>query len=273
MLPQHLALVSKTPDVPFGELAQVSAALQKQVTRDFTPIWNIEATIDAFPSLQDVPLGYWPIILVKTVQHGGQHKDHDSQPFALIAVGDSWSLAASHEALEMLVDPFGQRLIAGASPMPEQGRVEFLVEICDPCEDGEFAYLVNGFLVSDFCTPQYYDPERVSGVRYSFRGAVSEPHEVLRGGYLTWHEPESGDWFQRTRFTEPAAFKNLGSLPMGAQGIRGEIDRLTPETYRLSRLDPGCSTSKRATSAREAVCKAMSARAKRLEEQIEGLLG
>ena len=39
---------------------------------------------------------------------------------------DVWSLTASHECLEMLADPFGNRLIAGDSPKPDQGRVQIL---------------------------------------------------------------------------------------------------------------------------------------------------
>ena len=42
----------------------------------------------------------------------GVHMDKDNQPFALIASGntlDEWSLTASHEMCEMLVDPSGDK--------------------------------------------------------------------------------------------------------------------------------------------------------------------
>jgi hypothetical protein len=44
----------------------------------------------------------------------------------------------------MLVDPSGNRLVAGDSPKTDQGRVSFLVEVCDPSEAADFAYSANG---------------------------------------------------------------------------------------------------------------------------------
>jgi hypothetical protein len=41
----------------------VSAAIQKQISRDFGPMWNVEATVDAFKKLEDVPIGYWHVLL------------------------------------------------------------------------------------------------------------------------------------------------------------------------------------------------------------------
>ncbi|HEX9444830.1 MAG TPA: hypothetical protein VGA73_11955 [Candidatus Binatia bacterium] len=268
MLPIELALVSTLPQVGFADLSMVSAAIQKQVVRDFGPVWNVTATIDAFATLDDVPVGYWPIIVVEAVTHGGQHRDRNGQPFALIEGGPSWSLAAGHEALEMLADPFGSRLIAGASPVEAQGRVEFLVEVCDPCEDDDFAYTVNGVLVSDFYTPSYFDPVAAAGVRYSFTGAITAPREVLPGGYLTWHEPVGGDWFQLRRFTDKPEIKNLGPLPIGSEAIRTKIDRLTPETYRLSRLHESRPSMRRAHAARRSIEAATAARARGWKEII-----
>jgi hypothetical protein len=271
MIPMQLALISTVAQVDFADLSMVSAAIQKQIVRDFEPVWNAPATIDAFATLDDVPVGYWPIIVVEAVAHGGQHRDRNGQPFALIEGGTSWSLAASHEALEMLADPFGSRLIAGASPAPGQGRVEFLVEICDPCEDDDFAYTVNGVLVSDFYTPNYFDPVTAAGVRYSFTGALTAPREVLPGGYLTWHEPVGGDWFQLRRFTADPEIKNLGPLPIGSEAIRTMIDRLTPETYRLGRLDESRRSVVGARAARRSIAAATAARAQCWRDTIESL--
>ena len=128
----------------------------------------------------------------------------------------------------MLVDPFGSRLVAGDSPKPGQGRVEFLVEVCDPSEAAEFGYSVNGILMSDFYTPRFFDPLVAPGVRYSFTGALTEPRQVLRGGYLSWHDPVSDHWWQQTWFSGAAPrFRDLGVLTASAGGIRAQIDRIT----------------------------------------------
>jgi hypothetical protein len=50
------------------------------------------------------------------------------------------------------------------------GRVEFLVEACDPSEAAEFGYTIDNLLVSDFYTPRYFDPVQSDSVRYSFTG-------------------------------------------------------------------------------------------------------
>ena len=68
-------------------------------------------------------------------------------------------------------------------------RVNYLVEVCDPSEAAEHAYSCNGILVSDFYTPNYFDPVKAGGVRYSFTGAITEPLQVLLGGYLSWQDP------------------------------------------------------------------------------------
>ena len=89
----------------------------------------------AFDSLDDLPLDYWPVIIKDDIGDptaAGYHEDQHGQPFALVQHGQGWSLTASHEVLEMLADPFGRRLVAGESPVRGQGRVKFLVEVCDP---------------------------------------------------------------------------------------------------------------------------------------------
>ena len=236
---QQLALVSEVQDVSFSELATVSAALQKQATRDLAPIWGIEATVDPFADLADVPIGYWPIIVVRDVPNAaGVHLDQNGQPFALVEFDQLWSLTASHECQEMLVDPFGNRLVAGISPKKNQGRVEFLVEVCDPSEAQQFGYTVNGVLVSDFYTPSFFDPVKAAGVRYSFTGSITGPRQVLRGGYLSWHDPVTNNWWQLIWFGPNKQFRNLGVLARNGQSIRSAIDRLTIPPVAAAGRDP-----------------------------------
>jgi hypothetical protein len=264
MLPIHLALVSLTPVVDFGELSKVSAALQKQLVRDFGPIWSVEATIDAFARLEDVPLGYWTIMVVDTFDHGGQHKDRKNQPYALVAADHTWPLVASHEALEMLADPFGSRLVVGNSPDLAQGRVEFLVEVCDPCQDDDFGYTVNGVLVSDFYTPNFFDPAAAAGVRYSLTGALTRPRQVLSGGYLTWREPTSGDWFQQRVTGGSPQITNLGPIQPGANGLRAAIDSVSPIGRRFAGLPPDRPSLKNAALRREWADRGAAAQAREL---------
>jgi hypothetical protein len=270
---QQLALVSDTPQVSFAETALVAAALDKQATRDFAPIWGTSASIHAFEKLEDVPLGYWPMIIRDDIGFDGAagiHLDKDGQPFALITADDGWSLTASHETVEMLADPFGNRLIAGPSIKQGQGRVNYLVEVADPSEAAVFGYTVNDILMSDFYTPSYLDPVTASGVRYSFTGAITKPREVLKGGYLSWHEPVSDDWWQATFFGAKLEFHNLGHLDASQGSLRSQIDAKSGAQsikFMLPKKNLLTATSKK-TSLGQA---SSSSRAKSLRSQIEGL--
>jgi hypothetical protein len=269
--PIHLALVVDAP-VPARAVMEVGAALQRQLTRDVAPIWEINATLDVFAALEHVPPGYWPILVgdeFPGVEAVGMHLDRDGQPFALVELSPSWSLTASHEAIEMVIDPWGNRTVPGGSPMAGQGLVDILVEVCDPPGGAQWAYTVNGYLVSDFVTPNYYDPVGAPGVRYSFTGALKGPREILEGGYLSWRHPATREWWQadRTESTE-IRFKRLGQLDSQGRPSRELVDEHTPMTQLFTGTafdDPYLVHAReRRTSTREA----SAARAKAIRDRL-----
>jgi hypothetical protein len=274
MLTQQVALVSEIQGFDFSALTSVSAALQKQVTRDVAPIWGVQSTVDAFQSLDDVPLGYWPLIVTNQPlgNAAGVHMDQDGQPYALVEVSDSWSLTASHECLEMLVDPYGNRTIAGPSPKADQGRVEFLVEVCDPCEDAAFAYTVNDVLVSDFYTPHFFDPTAGDNVAYSFSQAIPAPRQVLNNGYLSWHDPVADQWWQRTMFNGEQQDRNLGAITnRGERSLREWINGKTPQHLEATRLKKGHPVLQHAVGRQLQSRHAAGAKAKRLRARVAQL--
>jgi hypothetical protein len=228
----HVALVSLTKDVALAQLAPVSAAIQKQVSRDFGPFWNVEATIDAFATLEDVPVGYWHVLLQDELPNGaaGLHKrNDDKQPFALVGLTNNWTVFMSHEVLEMLVDPQGTLTRTGNSLKSGQGRVEYLIEVCDPCQSSQFAYSVNSVLVSDFYTPHYFDPVKSGGVRYSYSGQIHGPREVLDGGYLSWFDPQTRHLFQLQVDGKKTAIADQGEIPFDTESLRGFSDRASAD--------------------------------------------
>ena len=98
----------------------VIPAVQAQVSEDFAPIWNADATLQFLGRGQKVPKGIWPLYLM----------DHSDQPGALgyhvdahgriegkvFAADDqqygvSWTVDLTHELLEMLGDPTTNTLI------------------------------------------------------------------------------------------------------------------------------------------------------------------
>lgn len=234
MLAMHVALVSEESGIQAGELSEVAAALQKQITRDFAPIWGVTGDVAAFAALEQVPLDYWPVIIRDDIGEDaeGVHLDNQGQPYALVKYDAGWTLTASHETLEMLADPFGKRLVAGDSLVAQQGRVQYLVEVCDPCEAPNFAYSINGVTVSDFYTPHFFDPVTAAGVRYSFGGSLSGPRDVARGGYLSWFVPALGQWWQRNWLGDEPTDGQIEGLVISGDHFRGAIDRKTSKFRR-----------------------------------------
>lgn len=276
----HLALVSQTPAVPNWLVQIVAAALQKQVTRDFMPIWGVDATVNAFDIIEDVPTGYWPIIIRDDIQvpgAAGIHLDANKEPFGLVQASNTWTLTASHEFLEMLVDPLGIHLRAGKSIKSDQGRVQYLVEVCDPSEAAEFGYLVNGVLVSDFYTPDFFLPLEAGNVRYSFSGAIKKPRSILKGGYISWLDPATDEWWQQTWFSGTAPkFVNLGQLNADHGSYRTQIDQLTmrtrPKPSSLNGLPKNNKSISQMNKAIAGCNSATEARAKALQKSIDKLV-
>jgi hypothetical protein len=270
MLTQHVALVSESEAVPASLASSIAAAVQEQVTRDFAPLWDLSATVNYFPTLEDVPSGYWPVIILDQLPNssdGGYHTDQSGQPYALVLSDGRVSVDVSHECLEMLADPFGRRLVAGDSIMSGQGRVEYLVEVCDPCQGPSFSYLINGLPVSDFYTPHFFDPEPAPGIRYCYTGAITQPRHILKQGYISWLEPVANQMWQAFNFGPKLTFKNLGSPPPTAS-LREWVDSQAAAeilTLQGRRLPAGRCTVQ-ATHARSS-----RARAAALREEIRGV--
>lgn len=285
-LPLQLALVPEGVDIRPSDLTRVASALSKQVNRDFRPLWKVDATVDAFASLDEVPTDYWPIIVVPDVKGAaGYHQDQDGQPYAVVEMGPMWSLTASHECLEMLADPFGRRLRAGqllpqavALGLPPR-RVNYLVEVCDPSEAGAFGYQVNGVLVSDFYTPEFFDPKPTNGVRYSFTGAIREPRTVLNGGYISWNDPVTRHWMQLRMFRDPLSDRVPHIVDLSTQtrfneflaveSLRGAVDRVTTTPPFEEMMDVGTAEAFRASY--DEVKDAQAARAESIRQQLRAL--
>lgn len=178
------------------ELGRAAQALQQQIVGDVAPIWGVSAVVSAFPEAKQVPAGHLPVIIVGAdalpVKRRGFHMLAGGQPAALVAYGDDWTVGASHELIEMLCDPLGTRTIPGPSLEPRQGLVDYLMEVCDPCESSH--YELAGVQVSDFVTPQYYGLPSDSGNRYSFTGRLSAPLDLNPGGYVTWRTASGDVW-------------------------------------------------------------------------------
>jgi hypothetical protein len=215
MTERNVALVAETEKIRAAELRRVENALQTRMKRDVAPVWDVTATVQAYRKLENVPAGTWTVVIRDDIRQPGAasyHSVKDNLPFTMVAYHARWPFYVSHDLLEMLIDPFGNRLTSGPDPRPgrRQKRVAYLVEVCDPCAAEANGYEIDGVRMADFCTPSFYDPEPKTGARYSFTGAVTKPFEVLREGYITWQEIKSKRWWQTVFFGDKPVHRDLG---------------------------------------------------------------
>jgi hypothetical protein len=127
----------------------------------------------------------------------GVHQDNNGKPFAEIQAGTDWSITASREMLEMLVDSLGKKLMSDKDidPASDGHQVQYLVEVGDPVE--VFAYQINGVSLWDFITPEFYDLNAAPRTSYDFLNQLQSALEVPAGCYISWLDPQDGRWHQK----------------------------------------------------------------------------
>jgi hypothetical protein len=111
-------------------------------------------------------------------------------------------------------------------------------------------------------------------VRYSFTGAITEPRQVLQGGYLSWQDPISKHFFQERRIdTIEPEFEDLGAPTEESLTPREFIDRQT-DKFTQAALQAGRKAATMASNLTpNKVEEAMAAQAKGWEELLEKVLG
>jgi hypothetical protein len=146
-------------------------------------------------------------------------------------------LAASHELLRMLANPTGAARTPGPSfCMPGQGTVEYLIDVCAPCQDVGSAYAIDGVPVSDFCLRLFFrSAGGLTRQGSSFTGASHGAFTPAAGGVVTWLSDDAllyqarADFQGRVRVHGGFSPANRARLLM-----RELVDSLTPD--RLARL-------------------------------------
>lgn len=220
---QIVAIVPRDIQVPYDELSAVASAVNVQVIRDLAAHWKVQASVSAYTDAASVQ-GQNPFlvyVVADTNGSDGVHRHEDSgTTFAFVRhqPGLEWSVAASHETLEMLVDPSLNYTIAGMSPRDPTRPARVLVEVCDPCQSPDCAYPVDdghAAQVSDFCLPAYYGSGQNTGP-YTFMRTLTAPLTIASGGYLTWIESDAGG----------DAYYQLSAVA-GPQQIFGPVDPAT----------------------------------------------
>jgi hypothetical protein len=172
------------------------------------------AKLTFVPKDQKIPPDHsWLAILDNTDQAdaGGYH-DLTNQGLPLGKVfaksekdwGNQWTVAASHELCEMTIDPW-INLAAIVENADDNTMGMWFYEACDPCETDELGYKIDGVLVSDFITPQWFKPGAVNykNVKFDHMGHIKQPFEILPGGYGQVYDVGRANGWQQITAKKP----------------------------------------------------------------------
>lgn len=175
------------------DLDQLIKAMQIYIDKHIVPVWGTKAKL--VKSTDFIP-GAWAIVFLDDADQPGALAYHDLTPDGLpeskvfvrttIENGDLVSVSASHELVEMLIDPAINLMTTGPDP-----KAVYAYESADPVE--ALSFPVNGIPMSDFIYPAYFEDFHAPGsVAFDHLGKVSKPFEILDGGYQIIFK--SGKW-------------------------------------------------------------------------------
>ncbi len=234
-----IQIVNRSTVATDAQLKPIVDALQIQVSRDFAPIWDVDAHLVFVPKGQPAAPGTWQLLILDDADQAGCLGYHDlssdGQPIGKVfartdlTAGSMLSVTISHELLELLADPYVDRVV-----VVDLGHLTgalFCLEICDAPESDELGYKINGIQVSDFVTPYWFHKTPIPGKKLDFCGHITKPFQILHNGYIgTMKISESAHGW--TQITAEGHHSRTGmAAPVGS---RRERRRIGHHNWKLS---------------------------------------
>ena len=177
------------------DLDNLIAAMQAYVSQYVAPVWGTPAKLVKSNGFLK---GAWAVVFLENADAPGALAYHeltpDGLPISKVFVkttldnGDLVSVSASHELVEMLVDPAINMMTTGPDP-----KIIYAYESADPVE--ALSFKVNGIPMSDFVYPAYFEVFHKAGsVKFDQLNKVNKPFQILAGGYQIIFK--NGKWGQ-----------------------------------------------------------------------------
>ena len=222
VIPTIACFIDKTTKTPLGvDFDKLIAAMQVYVDQHIAPVWVTPAKLIKSTGFVK---NSWAIVFLDDADQPGALALHELTPDGLpiskvfvrttLKNGDLVSVSASHELVEMLVDPAINMMTTG----PE-ARVFYAYESADPVE--ALTFDVNGIPMSDFVYPAYFEVFRKAGsVKFDHLSKVKRPFQILSGGYQIIFK--SGKWGQILG----SATKEKSFAREDRRGHRSEVRKL-----------------------------------------------
>jgi hypothetical protein len=191
----NIAVVNQSTVVKDADASAWTDALQTQVSKDFFPVWGVDAKLAFLSGGKTPPAGSWVLAFLDNADQANALGYHDITPdglplgkvFAKTTLDDGGvvSVTASHELLEMLGDP-DINLTAELDDGQGKPSKFYAYEVCDACEDDQFGYKINNVLVSDFVYPAYFESFRKpNSTQFDHGNKITAPFTLLAGGYIS----------------------------------------------------------------------------------------
>jgi len=171
--------------VPLGvDFDDLVAAMQVFVDEHVAPVWGTPAKL---VKARDLKPGKWAMVFVDHADHARALARHDLTPDGLpmarvfvkttLANNNLVSVAATHELVEMLVDP-----AINLVTMRSRSKLVYQYETADPVEDLHFP--VNGIPMTNFVYPTYFEEFHKQGsVKFDHLSVLNKPFQIHAGGY------------------------------------------------------------------------------------------
>jgi len=214
-----IAVINESNGVTDAEVQKMLPAFTQQWNKDLLAIWGVEKGSFTFvPKSKKPPSGSWWLVFLNNSDQAGALAYHDltndglpiSKVFCntILSQHDSISVGATHELVEMGVDPWLN------SAYQDPKGTFWAGEIADPVEDDQYGYKIGDVLVTDFVTPSWFAHQH-SGGKIDLKGHADAAFQVLTGGYA--QKFEDGSWEQVT-----GAQAAKGKRAVAAPGSRRE---------------------------------------------------
>lgn len=203
-MPPIISVTNNSTVLDDKHVSDITIALQHQVTYHFRPFWAAGASLRFTGKVKHPDT--WELAFLDDSDQAGALGYHDYDPISfpvskIFAKTDleynySPSVTASHEALEMLADPY---IFLGAQVTNTKWYAQ---EVGDPVEADQLGYNINigtsvapnKILISDFILPRWFIPG--APIKYDFMGHLTKPLEVANGGYVSIYDANTKSWGQ-----------------------------------------------------------------------------
>ncbi len=194
-----IVVINESTKITDAEVQKMMPAFEHQWNIDLKPVWGVDtATFEFVPKGRKPASGTWWMVFLDDSDQAGALAYHDltseglpiSKVFVKTLLDDkgSVSVGATHEMCEMAVDPW-----LNSAYQDLQGSF-WAGEVCDPVEDDKYGYEINGILVTDFVTPNWFGHQHAQA-QIDLKNHALKPFEVLSGGYAQKFDPQQG-WTQ-----------------------------------------------------------------------------